>query len=142
MHAVDLVGEYRIFMQHFNRTEYREFFRRYQKAAAPYFDALRPEEIRPEVTALLDTLELGWARHRWKFRREAVQEDDKMLLLLYLAPAAAAHGTETGKAFAEELAEQWNARYPGSQFKVGSFADIQEGFRWKPKIPGTNKDLF
>ena len=142
MHATDLIADYRIYMQHFNRTEYPDFFQRYKAAAAPFLDDLRPAEIPGEVSNLLDELEKVWASHRWKFRREAAREDDKMLLLLYLAPAAADHGTEAGRHFAEELAEQWMTRYPGSRFKVGSFADIQDGFRWKPKIPGTNKDLF
>lgn len=142
MSAVDLVVEYRIFMQHFNRTEYPAYFRRYRGLVAPYFARLERESISGEVTALLDGLERMWAGHWWKFRREAAQEDDKQLLLLFLAPAAMDLGTEVSVAFAETLAAQWNERYPHSPFKVGTFAAIQDGFRWKPKIPGTNKDLF
>ena len=110
MHATDLIADYRIYMQHFNRTEYPDFFRRYKAAAAPFLDDLQPEEISGEVSALLDELEKEWRAHRWKFRREAAREDDKMLLLLYLAPPAADHGTESGRDIAEELAEKWMSR--------------------------------
>ena len=63
MSAVDLVVEYRIFMQHFNRTEYPAYFRRYRGLVAPYFARLERESISEEVTALLDTLERVWAGH-------------------------------------------------------------------------------
>ena len=139
MHATDLIADYRLYTRHFNRTEYPAFFRRYQEAASPFFESLQLLDIPAEVTALLDELETAWASHRWKFLRETAREEDKQLLLLYLAPAAMEQETETAAAFAGELARQWNERFPESLFRVGRFAELQAGFRWTLKLPGTEE---
>ena len=138
MTFIELISNYRILMEHFNRTEYPKLFQKFQNDAAGCFDTLRMEEISEIVRELLDGLQLSWSRYRLKFRREAVAEDDKMLLLLFLIPSAVEYGTEETLKFTEELARQWHERFPDSVFRIGNYAEIQEGFRWKIKIP----DIF
>lgn len=131
MHAIDLISNYRIYMKHFNRSEYPRFFRQYQKAASPFFEALLLRDIPSGVGELLDEMEHYWSGYRWKIRREAVREDDKLLLLLFLIPSAMEYGTDEAREFAEELVRQWKERFPDSEFHIGNYAELQKGFRWK-----------
>lgn len=128
MHATDLVGEYRPYLDHFNRREYPVFFERYQTAARPFFDALSPEDVEAEADALLDRLAEGWSAKRRPLQRELAKTDDKQLLTLFLLPAALAHGSEGASAFAEALTRRWKERWPKSVLLAGTFEEIQEGF--------------
>ncbi len=135
MTVYDLVDKYRIFTAHFNKTEYPVFFEKYRAGADEYFSGIAPESIGSEVKSLVDALEADWNRHRFKFRREAVREDDKLLLALFLAPACIEIGTEVSRAFAEELSMEWNDRFPDSVVRVGSYTQINKGFSRGIKLP-------
>ncbi len=135
MKVYELVDKYRIYTAHFNRTEYPVFFGKYQEAAESYFAEADAENVCAEVKELIDSMEAEWKKHRFKFRREAVREDDKLLLALFLAPACMEIGTEPSRRFAEELSMEWNDRFPDSILRVGTYAQINKGFRRGIKLP-------
>lgn len=128
MRSVDLIDDYRRYLEHFNRKEYPAFFEQYQAAARPFFDTLSPEDADVEASSLLDRLAEGWGTRRGSIRRELAKADDKQLLALFLLPAALAHGSEGASAFADSLTRQWRERWPKSVLLAGSFEDIQAGF--------------
>ncbi|MBQ2602210.1 MAG: hypothetical protein II668_00990 [Oscillospiraceae bacterium] len=135
MNVYELVDKYRIYTAHFNKTEYPAFFEKYRSGADEYFSGIERENVAPEVKALVDALEAEWNRHRFKFRREAVREDDKLLLALFLAPACLEIGSDISQAFARELSMEWNERFPDSIFRVGTYAQINKGFSRGIKLP-------
>lgn len=143
MDVTELIKDQRYYAKHFNRNEYPDFFKAYGKHAAAYFDELEnrvddtpssdntPETIARDIASLLDFCEESWSGFRWKYQREEAMDDDKIVLLLFLAPFAVSLGTPSSKAFADALASCWNKRFPDSPFKVGNYEDIVEGFKWK-----------
>ena len=119
-------------LEQFNAREYPPAFEAFEGAAAPFFAGIRAEEAGERAEALILELEnLRSSLSRRKARDR--EEQEKMVLALFLAPAALRCGGPAEQ-FAEELSRLWNARYPRNCFYPGTYAMIMEGF--EPKLFG------
>ena len=136
MDAVHFIKDFRYLKDHFNRDEYPAMFERVSKDLREYFASLQSEPPHGSAVAdaasdILDEVEANTKRHRFKFRRDSVLADDRIVLSLFVVPAAAKIGTPLAMKFAEALSSGWTERFPDSTFKIGDYDEIAEGFKWK-----------
>ena len=90
--------------------------------SAVQYTAGEPEPPDPEEEALVAEV-----RRQYRAEKKAAEQEDKLVLAYFLAPAARRCG---GPAlhFAAILSRKWNARYPRNPFYPGDFDVILKGF--------------
>lgn len=128
---VRIVLDNREFVRHFNKAEYPEYFARFKAECMPVFELFEaePDSVPEKAASLLDGLEAAWREAgRWKKISSAARDADKLLLALYLCPAARDCGLDNARRFADELSAKWNARWPDSPFYAGEYSKLLEGF--------------
>lgn len=110
----------------FDYDHYIENFARFEREAAPFFDALGGTDGEETVKALLAQTEARWAALP-RARRAALAGQDRQVLALFFTPAAERH-SEAAYAFAELLRARWNARFPRERYLAGHYESIVKGF--------------
>ena len=80
------------------------------------------------ANALLDALELDWAANR---SPRGAQDDDKMVIAVFLVPAIRKMPLSVSEAFCVTLQAEWVRRYPKTPFYLGDYDAISTGFRKK-----------
>ena len=126
MNFAELITAARSFLPNFDYDRYPACFRQFEADAAPLFDALRGAEPEQTAASLIETLEKNRAAMRPRERKNAAEEE-KRVLALFLAPAALRRGGDAA-AFAEALMHSWNARYPRNTFLISGYDAIMKGF--------------
>lgn len=123
------VQEGKLWSPRFTKREYAKAFQEYRARFAPLFEeAFRSagEEGLPALAeALLDGLAEGWKRQRF-WNRAVAQIDDKQMLVSYLSPMLMEMGAER---FCHLLRDGWAARWPKEAYLVGTFEELNGGFR-------------
>ena len=131
MKAKELLTKYRYLSEHFNRDDYKKHYDAYKDVLLSFFAEhgdMQPEDIKTALEEILDETVKDINSKRWKFQKKDAESRDKIVLLLFMAPALMDLDKEE---FAAELAAEWEKRIPDSPFKIGRYEDIVEGFRWK-----------
>ena len=132
MEPKELLTEFRYCAQHFNKDEYPALYERVKNAATAFLTEAEGTDTAAHAAALLDEVESAAEVHRFNFRRAAAIADDKLVLVLFVVPALVGIGTPAALGFADQIAAEWKARFPGEDFGVGNYDDIASGFRsWK-----------
>ena len=112
----------------FNRAEYAEAFREYQRTyAAAYREAVRATDgnLSALAESVLDELADGWAREKF-WKRSTRRFEEKQMIFRYLSPML----LETGETeFAERLRDTWRERWPKDAYKTVTWRKLQDGFR-------------
>ena len=116
------------------RNEFEEAFQTYAAGCEPVFRQLDQgvQGTAAERTALLQAAAdrlIDELAHGWENRR--MQEDDKVIIAIFLVPLMRKLKLDCGEAFCEILQKTWVERYPKSPFYLGSYEDIAGGFRKK-----------
>ncbi len=120
----ELIASCREELPRFNAAEYPPSFARFESAAAALFASVT--DPFSSARDLVSALEEDCRPLSRKEQKERLQQD-KLVLTLYLCPAAVRLG---GKApeFAENLNRIWNEKHPGDPFRLGSYENIVHGF--------------
>lgn len=127
-----LVTGNRPILDSFKRSKYDDCFHSYHcqcLRALQYLEQYEgDEQAMTHVAELtLDALEASWAARHIK----APDFKDQLLIALYLVPALRYEDHAAGTEFTDIFHSHWAKRYPQSVFKIGSYAEISEGFRKK-----------
>ena len=126
MDLAELIISSKAYLSCFDYDHYPACFQTFEAESKAFFETLKDSEIRQAAVALIRELE---RRRAVLSRREQkhAEADEKQVLALFLAPAAALH-SELARSFAEALMLEWNARYPRNTFLLGSYETILKGF--------------
>ena len=122
----NMLEHYRQYMDDFSAKKYPDAFARFSRAAEGYFASLEGTDPREAAAALLDARQKVWEAQKRSWNRSRMRDGEKLMLVTYLFPAAAAAGRED---FARAVAEEWSLRFPGETLGVGNYEEIMEGFR-------------
>ena len=130
------IEEYRYLADHFNKKEYSGHFEKVRADLEQYLEEVEEITI-PDIDAILDAVEANAEKRRFKFQKERALLDDKLVLMVFVVPAAAHIGTPKAMSFAHLLSGGWEDRFPGSVFKIGDYEKIADSFRsWKQIFVG------
>ncbi len=114
------------YLEQFDYDHYPSCFAAFEEQCAPFFASLEACDVPEAAAVLLARLEERNAALPKRERKEALYRD-RQVLALFLSPAAA-RSSERARAFADALREQWNRKYPRTQYLGGSFEQILKGF--------------
>ena len=114
------------YLEQFDYDHYPDCFAAFETQCAPFFALLEGREPHEAAAELIGKLEKKYEALPRRDRKEALYQD-RQVLALFLSPAAA-RSTERAAAFADALREQWNRKYPRTQYLGGSFEQILKGF--------------
>ena len=93
----------------------------------------REELIGGLVQHFMEEMEKSWEAEP-RHKRKIVQEDDKIVLAIFLCPMVAHLNLSCSDEFREALNKTWMERYPKTPFYLGTYEDISNSFK--------NKKLF
>ena len=126
MDLAELIISSKAYLSCCDYDHYPSCFQSFEAESKGFFETLKESEIKQTAAALILELE---RRRSLLPRREQKRAamDEKLVLALFLAPAAALHG-DLARSFAESLMREWNARYPRNTFLLGSYETILKGF--------------
>ena len=134
----DCVRRFRGYQKKVVKSEFEAAFAEIYAAAEPAFRAFDeavcalPDEqaarLLEGANAFLDELELDWAANR---SPKGAQEDDKMVIAIFLVPAIRKLGLSASEGFCAALQAAWVRRYPKTPFYLGDYETISTGFRKK-----------
>ncbi len=121
-------------LRRFNKKQYAGAFEEYRMCFGPVYTAALQQveseaDLRTLAEQLLDALEASWEKtSRW--RRNAVEYDDKLTMLFYLNPMLLAKEDEPWcEDFAYLLQELWAQRHPGDIYELSTYDKLVGGFR-------------
>lgn len=116
--------DYSAYFAHFNRKNYPAFFQRYQALSEPFWAQLTLQETKSAAETLVEYC--GTLLR--PFSRKVNLFDLKSLFAFYTVPAALEYGGASAPAFARQLTECWNRRYPKFFFSQTTYAELMRGF--------------
>lgn len=129
MKPADLLTQNRNLADHFNSKEYPALFERVMNELPAYLNS----DIDTTVTEILDEVESNMDKSKYSFRKERAMTNDRIVLSLFIIPAAAKLGTPEATHFAERFTAAWEERF-GTEFAIGDYDKIMEGFDWKQRL--------
>ncbi|MEA4965530.1 MAG: CFI-box-CTERM domain-containing protein [Oscillospiraceae bacterium] len=140
-HIMECIVGQRELRKEITREQYDPAFRVYKVKCAPIFRRLDDAFLAAGdnggplldelVTDFLRQLEEYWAKEPSARKRKFAQEDDKLVIAIFLVPAIRLLKLPSGEAFCERLQAEWVRRYPRTPFLLGSYEDISDSFRKK-----------
>lgn len=129
------IREARPYLDRFTRYNYTAAFREYTERFGPlYIQVVRETDgseaaLRKMADAVLDQLESGWKKQRF-WRRAAVQVDEKQMMVDYLSPMLTGLEEPLCGQLASILCGAWAERWPKEAYRIASYAEILDGFRY------------
>ncbi len=127
-------------MKQFNKDRYADAYKEYCEKYNEVFAKLEEEYaaaddkdglIKGYATAFKDHAAAERDRIEKKSDREHFIIDHNPVLTVYMLPALAGNGTEACSALAKEIADQWNATFTRYRISIGTFEEIDGGFKRK-----------
>lgn len=127
-------------MKQFNKDRYADAYKEYCEKYNEVFAKLEEEYaaaddkdglIKGYATAFKDHAAAARDRIEKKSDREHFIIDHNPVLTVYMLPALAGNGTEACSALAKEIADQWNATFTRYRISIGTFEEIDGGFKRK-----------
>lgn len=128
------VTEARPYLDRFTRHTYEEAFREYtERFGQLYIQAVRETDgtdtaLRALADALVDEMESGWSRQR-PWNRGAVRVNEKLMIVEYLSPMLQGLEEPLCGRLAAVLCAVWGERRPKDLYRIGSYAELRDGFR-------------
>ena len=123
-------------LKSFNKKNYPGYFESMMKKYGRVFYCIEEvyccEEDKEKWLGKLAERFTGFAEElinskKWKFQRENTLIDCNMFVVSYVLPAVNEFEGTMSAAFAQTLADSWNAKF-GTQMQVGSYDRIFNGF--------------
>ena len=113
------------------RNEFHGAFETYSAGCAPVFSELEAVAGgRADTDALLEKAAVRMLDDLAKTWKKSVQqEDDKVVIAIFLVPALRRMKLSISEPFCEKLRGVWMERYPKSPFYLATYEDIDNGFR-------------
>ena len=141
-HLLDCVRSFPNQYKQFTRKNYEPSFRTHAEAIRPCFEAMdrwvcaQPGKRQALLEGFADSFLRQWedyhATHpkaKSKSARERLAFSDKLTLAWYTLPALRSFGLSVSEDFPALLRDRFNARWPENVFELGSYEEIQGGFR-------------
>ena len=139
-HLFDCIRCYSGYFKNFGRKSYESSFRSYRSEIEDTFLAMdryitaQPERREELIEGFVDRFIDEWEswHNRNGAKKKAVEKemfDSKLVLAWYTVPALRSMEISCGEEFTELLREKFVERYPDNAFTIGSFTDINSGFR-------------
>jgi len=126
MDLSELITSAHAYLGQFDYDHYPVCFQAFEEQCAPFFTSLGEHDVHEAAAGLLERLDKKYESLPRRERKETLFRD-RQVLALFLSPAAA-RSSESARAFADALREQWNRKYPRTQYLGGSFEQILKGF--------------
>lgn len=134
----ECVRTFRGYQKKVTKTEFELAFSEVYEAAEPIFREMdaafsslggaQGKRLQNMVCEFIDSLEEDWAKKR---NANGARDDDKMVIAVFLVPAARKMGFGLSEPFCEALQKEWVRRYPKSPFYLGDYEALSNGFRKK-----------
>lgn len=141
-HLLDCIRDYPDCYKEFTRKKYAAAFEAHREGTRETWEALdrwvcaqpaRREALLEEFAELFvqqwEDFHLSQQKARTKHARERLAFANKLTLAWFTVPALRSLGLSVGEDFSCLLRDRFNARYPKNIFNVGTYEEIQGGFR-------------
>ena len=141
-HLLDCIRDFPDWNRQFTRKKYEESYRKHLEAVTPTFEAMdryvcaQPERREALLEAFADSFLEQWdsfhrshPKARTKHARDRMEFTDKLTLAWYTMPAVRGLGLSISEDFPRVLRDKFNARYPNNRFELGTYEEINAGFR-------------
>ena len=141
-HLLDCVRDYSNAFKQFNRKLYESFYENYKEDVGPVFEAMdryvcaQPGQRQALLSHFAEEFFVQWeAFHRnhpkakTKAARDRLAFSDKLTLAWFTVPAIRGMGLSISEEFPMLLRDQFNEKYPDNRFELGTYEEIQSGFR-------------
>lgn len=127
-------------MKEFNKDRYADAFHDYCNKYASVFDRIESEYINCEdKDGFIKDIATGFADHAKAKESELKKRSDRdhflvdhnSVLTVYMLPSLIERGSEACTALAGELVEKWNRAFTRYTISLGTFSEIDAGFKRK-----------
>ena len=128
MITYDLLSDKQEFLKNFNKKNYEPAFNRYKDKLEAALEGLGVEDVEASVDALYDKVKEEEAKLK-KRHIDGFHIDLRVIIALYLVPAAKAIDTDVSNSLSEKLVQKWNERFPEPHIEGSTFEVINGGFK-------------
>ena len=128
MITYDLLSDKQEFLKNFNKRNYEIAFNRYKDKVEAALEGLTVDDVEASVDALYDKVKEEEATLK-KRKIDGFHIDLRVIIALYLVPAAKAIDTDVSNLLSEKLVEKWNERFPEPHIEGSTFDVINAGFK-------------
>ncbi len=127
-------------MKQFNKDTYKDAFKDYSEKYGSLFSAIdegysSSDDKKAFITGLAADFAGRAKEESDKLKKRSEKEhfllDNNMVLTVYVFPALVNAGRESCKELAQALADAWNDAFKGTRLSVGTFEEIDGGFKRK-----------
>lgn len=128
------------FMKRFNKDTYKEAFADYCDKYKALFKSIdeayqASEDRKGYITSLAADFASGAKEESDKLKKKTDREhallDNNMILTVYVFPSLVAAGYESCGELSRAMADAWNDSFKGNRLTVGTFEEIDGGFKRK-----------
>ena len=137
-HLLDCIRNYPNYFKRFNRKKYEPAYRAHREDIRETFEAMdryvcaMPAQREKLVESFVDAFLAQWEEYQSsqkKMGRKRREFADKLTLAWFTVPAIRSLDLSIGEDFLPMLRDRFNEKYPDNRFELGSFAEINGGFR-------------
>ncbi|MBO4376132.1 MAG: hypothetical protein IKY04_04785 [Lachnospiraceae bacterium] len=128
MITYDLLTDKKDFLKNFNRKNYPTAFENYRKKLFDALDGVTTDDAKKGAEELISKIQEEEATLK-KRHKEGFFIDLRVIIALYLLPAAKEIDTDVSNAFSETLLSKWNETFPGPEIQASTFEVINNGFK-------------
>ena len=141
-HLLDCIRDFPDAYKQFNGKQYAAFYQTHRDAIAPVYEAMdrwvcahpnRRQALLEDFTAEFlrqwEDYHRAHPKARSKHARDRLAFSHKLTLAWYTMPAVRSLGLSVSEAFPRLLCDRFKERYPDNCFELGSFEEINSGFR-------------
>ena len=128
MITYDLLSDKQEFLKNFNKRNYGVAFSRYKEKLEAALEGLTIDNVESSVDALYDQVKEEEATLK-KRKIDGFHIDLRVIIALYLVPAAKEIDTDVSNLLADKLVEKWNERFPEPNIEGSTFEVINNGFK-------------
>ncbi len=127
-------------MKLFNKDTYKDAFKDYCEKYSSLFSSIdegytSSEDKKAYISALAGEFAAHSKGECEKLKKKSEKEhfllDNNMVLTVYVFPALVNAGRESCKELAQAMADAWNDAFKGTKLSVGTFEEIDGGFKRK-----------
>jgi len=123
----DLLTDRQEFLTNFNKRNYKTAYEHYKDKLSKALEGVETGDVDSQIDAMLDTAsnELSTLKKR---KQEILSTDLRVIIALYLIPAAKGIDTDVSNLLADSLVNKWNERFPEPKIEASGFEEINAGF--------------
>ncbi|MBP5298285.1 MAG: hypothetical protein J6Z09_03965 [Lachnospiraceae bacterium] len=128
MITYDLLSDKQEFLKNFNKKNYEPAFKRYKDKLEAAVEGMKVEDVEASVDSLYDKVKEEEATLKRR-QIDGFHIDLRVIIALYLVPAAKEIDTDVSNLLSEKLVEKWNERFPEPHIEGSTFEVINGGFK-------------